>query len=147
MKCHATARARKDAIDSEALAAKAESRETRPVVSEEIRKIYRSLGIDDDLNPIAGAESRPIAWMRVHDLPDFVFFDHRVHVNRGIACQSCHGPVEAMERVRQVRNLSMGWCVECHRINTREGKGALEPGLGHPRTFGHVTTDCGACHF
>lgn len=147
MNCHATVGARKEAVDAEALAAKAESREARPIVSEEIRKIYRSFALGDDLRPIPGAESRPIEWVRVHDLPDFVYFDHRAHVGRGIACQSCHGPVEAMERVRQVSTLSMGWCVECHRINTREGKGALEPGLGHARTTEHVTTDCSACHF
>lgn len=147
MNCHATVGARKDLVDAEAAAAQAEGREARPVVSAEIRKVYQSLGLDDGLRPIPGAESRPIAWVRVHDLPDFVYFDHRAHVNRGIQCQSCHGAVEAMERVRQVSSLSMGWCVECHRINTRDGNGALEPGLGHPRTPDHVSTDCGTCHF
>lgn len=147
MNCHATVTARKDAVDAEALAAKAESRETRPVVSEEIRKIWRSLALDDRQQPVEGAASRPIEWVRVHDLPDFVYFDHRAHVTRGVACQSCHGPVEAMERVRMAASFTMGWCVECHRINSKDGKGALEPGLGHPRASGHVSTDCGTCHF
>jgi hypothetical protein len=147
MTCHASVTARKDAVDAEQIAATAEGRPARRVVSAEIGKIYRSLGLDDAQNPVPGAESRPLSWVRVHDLPDFVAFDHRAHVSRGVACQSCHGPVESMERVRQFSTLSMGWCVECHRINTKDGKGALEPGLGHRRTAEHVSTDCGACHF
>jgi hypothetical protein len=147
MNCHDSVSARKEAVDSEALAAGREGREPRPVVSPEIAKIYGSLGLDESRRRVPGAASRPIAWVRVHDLPDFAFFDHRVHVTRGIACQACHGAVDAMERVRQVSTLSMGWCVECHRINSREGRGALEPGQGHPRVAGHASTDCGTCHF
>jgi len=57
----------------------------------------------------------PIPWVRVHDLPDYVYFDHSAHVRRGVGCVSCHGRVDTMEVVRQVEPLSMGWCLDCHR--------------------------------
>jgi hypothetical protein len=57
----------------------------------------------------------PIPWVRVHDLPDFVYFDHSAHVRRGVGCVSCHGRVDTMEVVRQEETLSMGWCLDCHR--------------------------------
>jgi hypothetical protein len=58
---------------------------------------------------------RPIAWNRVHDLPDFVYFDHASHVTRGVRCVTCHGRVEDMARVYQTAPLTMGWCLDCHR--------------------------------
>jgi hypothetical protein len=58
---------------------------------------------------------RPIPWQRVHSLPDFVYFDHSVHVHRGIGCVSCHGRVDEMAAVYQVHRLSMSWCLDCHR--------------------------------
>ena len=57
----------------------------------------------------------PIPWVRVHDLPDFAYFDHSAHVSRGVGCYSCHGRVDRMEEVKQVETLSMGWCLDCHR--------------------------------
>jgi hypothetical protein len=60
-----------------------------------------------------GAE--PIRWRRVHALPDFVFFDHAVHVRNGIGCSSCHGAVETMPLVYAVHPLTMQWCLDCHR--------------------------------
>jgi hypothetical protein len=68
---------------------------------------------------------RPIAWNRVHDLPDFVYFDHAVHVTRGVHCATCHGKVENMARVYQVAPLTMGWCLDCHR---QADHGRLEEG-------------------
>jgi menaquinone reductase, multiheme cytochrome c subunit len=56
-----------------------------------------------------------IEWQRVHDLPDYAYFDHSAHVLRGIGCASCHGPVDKMEKVWQHEPLSMGWCLDCHR--------------------------------
>lgn len=53
--------------------------------------------------------------MRVHDLPDYAYFDHSAHVTRGIGCESCHGRVDKMEVVRQAEGLNMGWCLGCHR--------------------------------
>ncbi|HEX7128068.1 MAG TPA: cytochrome c3 family protein [Thermodesulfobacteriota bacterium] len=62
---------------------------------------------------------RPIAWNRVHQLPDFVYFDHAIHVGKGIGCVSCHGRVDLMPRVFQVAPLTMGWCLDCHRAPER----------------------------
>lgn len=56
-----------------------------------------------------------IRWQRVHSLPDFVYFDHSIHVNKGIGCASCHGRVDDMAAVYQVHRLSMSWCLDCHR--------------------------------
>jgi len=59
---------------------------------------------------------KPIEWVRVHNLPDHVFFNHSQHVNAGKReCEECHGPVEEMDRLAQVEDLSMGWCLDCHR--------------------------------
>jgi hypothetical protein len=58
---------------------------------------------------------QPIWWRRVHSLPDFVYFDHRAHVRRGVGCVSCHGRVDQMARVYAVAPLSMQWCLDCHR--------------------------------
>lgn len=58
---------------------------------------------------------KPIEWVRVHKLPDYVYFNHSAHVNRGVSCQSCHGDVDQMEVVYQHEPLSMGWCLDCHR--------------------------------
>jgi Cytochrome c7 and related cytochrome c len=57
----------------------------------------------------------PIPWSRVHDLPDFVYFDHSIHVNRGVGCVTCHGRVDRMASVYQVAPLTMDWCLDCHR--------------------------------
>ena len=64
----------------------------------------------------------PVEWTRIHKLPDFAYFDHSAHVNRGIGCVSCHGRIDKMEVVYQKSPLSMGWCLDCHRnpdINLR----------------------------
>jgi len=57
----------------------------------------------------------PVEWVRVHDLPDYAYFNHAAHVQRGVSCVSCHGRVDRMEVVFQQERLSMGWCLECHR--------------------------------
>jgi hypothetical protein len=58
---------------------------------------------------------KPIAWTRVHDLPDFVFFNHSIHVNKGIGCETCHGRVDLMSLTWQHASLQMEWCLDCHR--------------------------------
>jgi hypothetical protein len=58
---------------------------------------------------------KAIAWVKVHNLPDFVYFNHAQHVTGGVKCASCHGAVETMARVRQEAPLTMGWCLDCHR--------------------------------
>ena len=61
------------------------------------------------------ATGRPIRWVRVHNLPDYAFFNHSVHVRAGVGCVSCHGAVDKMVEITQVEPLSMGWCLDCHR--------------------------------
>lgn len=63
-------------------------------------------------------EAKPLAWTKVHLLPEYAYFSHAVHVNANVGCASCHGRVDEMEIVRQVEPLSMGWCLECHRDPT-----------------------------
>jgi hypothetical protein len=90
---------------------------------------------------------KAIAWIKIHNLPDFVYFNHSQHVTGGVTCASCHGAVETMARVRQDAPLTMGWCLDCHKkrgpelarqrraAGSREGPDAPFPGL-----------DCGKCH-
>jgi hypothetical protein len=60
-------------------------------------------------------EDRSIAWTRVHDLPDFAYFNHSIHVNKGVGCATCHGPVDRMALMRKEASLQMEWCLDCHR--------------------------------
>ena len=138
MNCHAYVTATLGALRQEEKTAKAELRDSRPVESPELRKLYDALGLGGDLKPDANRQPEPIVWTRVHDLPDFAYFDHRPHVKAMVACQSCHGPVETMEQVRQVASLTMGWCVSCHRKNagrTESGRPVNPP------------LDCATCHY
>lgn len=81
----------------------------------EISKIYQAVGFNPENNTYTG-EQEPVEWVRIHNLPDHVYFNHAQHVNvGGIECQTCHGPVEEMEVMYQYQSLSMGWCVNCHR--------------------------------
>ena len=61
------------------------------------------------------ASGQPIPWVKVHRLPDYVYFNHQAHVVNGVSCVSCHGRVDQMVEVRQVSSLSMAWCLDCHR--------------------------------
>ena len=61
------------------------------------------------------AGGTPLVWNRVHDLPDFVYFDHGIHVAKGVGCSTCHGRVDQMPLMRRVASLDMQWCLECHR--------------------------------
>ena len=56
-------------------------------------------------------------WIKVHDMPDFVFFNHKRHIAKGVACETCHGNVRSMDRVEQVQKMNMGFCINCHREN------------------------------
>jgi len=69
------------------------------------------------LAPVRAAyqSGEPIHWVRVHQVPDYVYFNHSVHVNRGVSCYSCHGPINQMETVYHAKSLSMGFCLDCHR--------------------------------
>jgi hypothetical protein len=61
------------------------------------------------------ATGTPVEWVRVHDLPDYSYFNHAAHVRRGVSCVACHGRIDRMEVVQQQEPLSMGWCLSCHR--------------------------------
>ena len=63
----------------------------------------------------SAATGEPIPWVQIHKLPDYVFFNHSVHVNRGVSCAECHGPVNKMDEVKHEKSLGMPFCLECHR--------------------------------
>ena len=69
------------------------------------------------LEPVRQAffADRPIPWRRVHDLPDFVYFNHSIHVSKGVGCFTCHGRVDQMAAIEQHSTLTMSWCIDCHR--------------------------------
>lgn len=102
--------------------------------SPEIRKIREAL-----------EQNKPIEWLKVHELPDFAYFNHSRHVTAGVACQSCHGPVETMGRMRQFESLSMGWCIQCHRQQGVQ----VPPGHGAAKSQKQVESllDCAKCHY
>lgn len=109
------------------------------------------------------ASGKPIAWQRVHQLPDFVFFNHAVHVQNGVGCESCHGRVDQMPLTWQDKPLTMEWCLGCHRDpgpNLRPQSEILTMGwtppgnrkslatalLAHYQIDTKTMTDCYACH-
>ena len=70
-----------------------------------------------------------IEWIKIHDMPDFVVFNHKRHILKGVECKECHGPVETMDTVRQIQKLEMGFCISCHRQEKYK-----------------APTDCYTCH-
>lgn len=82
---------------------------------EQIQKLYTAVGWDKTTQTYTG-KSEPVKWVRIHNLPDFVYFNHSQHVTvAGVECQTCHGPVETFEIQKQFSSLTMGWCIDCHR--------------------------------
>jgi len=69
------------------------------------------------LEPVRASfrDDRPLQWIRVHDLPDFVYFNHSIHVKKGVGCETCHGRVDRMPLMIQKASLQMEWCLDCHR--------------------------------
>jgi hypothetical protein len=69
------------------------------------------------LEPVRASfrEDKPLRWIRVHDLPDFVYFNHSIHVKKGVGCETCHGRVDQMPLMQQQNSLQMEWCLDCHR--------------------------------
>jgi hypothetical protein len=69
------------------------------------------------LEPVRASfrDDKPLHWVRVHDLPDFVYFNHSIHVKKGMGCETCHGRVDQMPLMQQVNTLQMDWCLNCHR--------------------------------
>lgn len=138
MNCHKFITAPLGALRAEDELAKKENRRPRPIISTEIQKLYGAMALDNQMARDPQKTMRPIAWTRIYRLPDFVYFNHSAHVGAGVACQQCHGPVETMDRVRQVPDLSMGWCVNCHRSANQAGVASrpVQP-----------STDCSTCHY
>jgi cytochrome c7-like protein len=137
MNCHSGVQATLAAVKNEEAAAAKEQRAPQTVVSPEIKKLYDALALDEELQP-TGEAVKPVAWIRIHKLPDFVYFDHRAHITAQVRCQQCHGPIETMERVRQYEPLTMGWCVNCHRDANASGIAGKQV---------HAPTDCATCHY
>ena len=137
MNCHRFITAKRADVRAEEELAKKEGRKPRLVISPELQKLYDALALNPKLVRDPLRPTRPIQWVRIHKVPDFVYFDHRPHVASGMECQKCHGPIETMERVRQSADLSMGWCVNCHRGRD----GTLIKGLPVK-----ASSDCSVCH-
>jgi len=105
-------------------------------------------------------ENRPLEWTRVSTLPDHVFFNHSIHVAKGVGCVTCHGRVDLMAEVYQAQTLTMGWCLGCHRhpedrLRPRDRVTDMEWTTDHPEELGQKlareyevapTTDCSGCH-
>ena len=88
---------------------------TRDFYTNEIKKLYSAVGWDEE-NQVYTGNTKPVKWVRIHNLPDFVYFNHAQHAQVAkIECQTCHGPVEEMEIMYQYSPLTMGWCIDCHR--------------------------------
>lgn len=91
----------------------------------------------------------PIRWVKVHNLPDFVYFNHSQHVQSGVVCERCHGEVEKMDRVEQVKPLTMGWCLECHRENAHVPTNTFVRVAANvaDRQKPFAGQDCTSCHY
>jgi mono/diheme cytochrome c family protein len=124
----------------------------------EIQKIYDAVGWDPATQSYTGKE-KPVKWVRIHNLPDFVYFNHSQHVSvAGLECQTCHGPVESMEIMKQHSPLTMGWCVECHReteVNVKDNEyyAKIHEELSKKYGVEKLTAaqlgglECGKCHY
>ena len=126
----------------------------------EIQKIYDAIGYDPDTRTyIEGYEQKPIKWIRIHNLPDLAYFNHSQHVTVGkIECQECHGPVQEMDVVKQESDLTMGWCINCHKDTEVKMEGndyytSLHEKLKEKYAGEKITVDkmggleCGKCHY
>ncbi len=118
------------------------------------------------LEPVRASfrENRPLEWWRVHDLPDFVYFNHSIHVAKGVGCATCHGPVDKMPLMYQENSLQMSWCLDCHRnpakfvrpkdqvFNMAYERPSGDPGLGERLVKEYKIagvdqlTSCSTCH-
>lgn len=124
----------------------------------EIAKLYDAVGWDPETFQYTG-ETKPVKWVRIHNLPDLAYFNHAQHVEVGqIDCQQCHGTVEEMEVVRQEEKLTMGWCIECHRTTDVKMEGnkyyeKIHKQLSKKYGVEKLTEaqmgglECGRCHY
>lgn len=137
--------------------------ETSPEYSKEfydgeIQKLYAAAGWSDADQQYTG-NSQPVKWVRIHNLPDFAYFNHSQHVTvAGVECQTCHGPVEEMEVMYQHAPLTMGWCINCHRTTNVDVKDnayytKIHEELSKKYGVDELTAaqmgglECGKCHY
>ena len=131
---------------------------TKDFYTNEIKKLYKAVGWDEERRIYTG-DVEPVKWVRIHNLPDFVYFNHSQHVNvAGIECQTCHGPVEEMEIAYQHSSLTMGWCINCHRetnVNVKDNEYYTKIHEELSKKYGveKLTIaqmgglECGKCHY
>ncbi|WP_459211409.1 c-type cytochrome [Aquimarina rhabdastrellae] len=124
----------------------------------EIQKLYNAVGWDPSSQSYTG-ETKPVKWVRIHNLPDFAYFNHSQHVSvAGVKCQQCHGPIEEMEVVYQHAPLTMGWCINCHRETNVKVEGneyyeKIHKELSKKYGVDKLTAaqmgglECGKCHY
>lgn len=124
----------------------------------EIAKLYKAVGWDPENMEYTG-KTEPVKWVRIHNLPDFAYFNHSQHVTvAGIACQTCHGEVQNMEEVYQFAPLTMGWCINCHRdtnvnLETNDYYEKIHAELSKKYGVEKLTVaemgglECGKCHY
>lgn len=124
----------------------------------EIKKLYDAVGWDKE-NQVYTGNQKPVKWVRIHNLPDFVYFNHSQHVTvAGVECQTCHGSVETMEVMEQFAPLTMGWCINCHRetnvkIEDNEYYKKIHQELSKKYGVDKLTAaqmgglECGKCHY
>ena len=131
---------------------------TKDFYTKEIKKLYAAVGWDETNQQYTG-ETQPVKWVRIHNLPDFVYFNHAQHVEVGeIACQKCQGPVEEMEIMYQYLPPTMGWGINCHRetngkIENNEDYAKIQEELSKKFGVEKLTVaqmgglECGKCHY
>ncbi|MGY3791497.1 c-type cytochrome [Aquimarina sp. 433] len=124
----------------------------------EIKKLYKAVGWDEAEQAYTG-KTEPVKWVRIHNLPDFAYFNHSQHVSvAGVECQTCHGPVEEMEIMYQHAPLTMGWCINCHRETNVKVEGneyyeKIHAELSKKYGVDKLTAaqmgglECGKCHY
>ena len=128
--------------------------------SERIQQIYKAIDYNPETREF-GTDIKPIRWVRIHNLPDHVYFNHSQHVKlAGLECEECHGPIKEMEEVYQYSPLTMGWCIDCHRkteVKHAKGNEYYESLIqAHEEAGGDASkmtveeiggTECGRCHY
>ena len=131
---------------------------TKEFYTNEIKKLYKAVGWNEETQSYTG-DTEPIKWVRIHNLPDFVYFNHAQHVSvAGVDCNKCHGPVEEMEILYQYSSLTMGWCIDCHRdsnvkVKDNEYYTKIHEELSKKYGVEELTIaqmgglECGKCHY
>lgn len=131
---------------------------SKPFYDGEIQKLYKAVGWDQSTQKYTG-KTEPVKWIRIHNLPDFVYFNHSQHVTvAGIECQTCHGPVQTYEVMKQFSPLTMGWCINCHRKTEVKMEGneyytKIHEELSKKYGVDKLTAaqmgglECGKCHY